>query len=176
MYPRWLLLIRLGTGACYWKQLIILRGAYLHLEPVIIIFFFITYFESGSGSIILAHYQSGSGSRVLMTKNLQLGQKFNIFLIKIAIYLFLGLHKGRPSYGRSLQPSKRTFSSSKHEISIFVGLFTLRIRIHCPDWILIHSRSGSETLLTTLVSINPNLSVFKRCMACGCHEVHFERC
>jgi hypothetical protein len=32
------------------------------------------------------------------------------------IYNFLGLHKGRPSYRRSLQLSKETYSTSKHEI------------------------------------------------------------
>jgi len=32
--------------------------------------------------------------------------KFIFFKSKVAIYLSLGLHKGRPSYRRSLQPSK----------------------------------------------------------------------
>jgi len=31
---------------------------------------------------------------------------FFLFLSKLAIYLYLGLHKGRPSYRMSLQPSK----------------------------------------------------------------------
>ncbi len=35
---------------------------------------------------------------------------------KIAIYFTLVLHKGSPSYRRSLQPSKRTSSTSKNEI------------------------------------------------------------
>ncbi len=51
------------------------------------------------------------------------------FWSKIAIDLSLGLHKKRPSYRRSLQPSKRTSSTSKHQISwlfpIFVGHFDL---------------------------------------------------
>ncbi len=56
------------------------------------------------------------------------GKKFKFFWSKIAIFLSHGLHKGRPSYRRSLQPSKkRTSSTSKHEISslspIFVGNF-----------------------------------------------------
>ncbi len=38
---------------------------------------------------------------------------FFFFWSKVAIYLFLGLHKGHPSYRRSLQPSKRTSSTSK---------------------------------------------------------------
>ncbi len=52
----------------------------------------------------------GSGSMILMTKNWKKNyswkKKFDIFLIKIAIYLSLDLHKGRPSYRRSLQPSQ----------------------------------------------------------------------
>jgi hypothetical protein len=48
----------------------------------------------------------GSGSRSLMTKNGKILQIF-IFLIKNgAIYLSLALHKGRPNYRRSVQPSK----------------------------------------------------------------------
>ncbi len=41
------------------------------------------------------------------------------FWSKIAIYLYLGLHKGRPSYRRSLQPSKENIQDkiSKYEIS-----------------------------------------------------------
>jgi hypothetical protein len=57
----------------------------------------------------LAKYRSGSGSRVLMTKNWEkfTVEKNLIFLgSKIAIYLSLGLHKGRPSYRRSLQRSQ----------------------------------------------------------------------
>jgi hypothetical protein len=57
--------------------------------------------------------RSGSGSRVLMTKNLTKFTAENFFYIffaffgsKIAIYLSLGLQTGRPSYRRSLLPSK----------------------------------------------------------------------
>jgi hypothetical protein len=35
---------------------------------------------------------------------------FYFSLSKIAIYLSLGLHNGRPSYRRRLRPQKRTFS------------------------------------------------------------------
>jgi hypothetical protein len=50
----------------------------------------------------------GSGSRVLMTKNWKkiTADKKIIFLSKIAIYLSLGLHKGRSRYRRSHHPSK----------------------------------------------------------------------
>jgi hypothetical protein len=81
---------------------------------------------------------------------------FFFFLSKTTIYLSLGLHKGRPSYKRSLHlsktdaqatgeafsPQKITSSTSKHEISYFFLLlwvilpssiqscFRIRIRIH----------------------------------------------
>jgi hypothetical protein len=41
-------------------------------------------------------------SRILMTKNLKI-----LTAEKIAIYLSLGFREGRPSYRRSLQPSKK---------------------------------------------------------------------
>ncbi len=41
------------------------------------------------------------------------GFKKKIQLTKIAIYLFLSLHKGRPSYRRSLQPSKENIQHFK---------------------------------------------------------------
>jgi hypothetical protein len=54
--------------------------------------------------------ESGSGSRVLMTKNgkkIQLKIFLYLLLIKICNLLIpRGLHKGRASYRRSLQPSK----------------------------------------------------------------------
>ncbi len=55
-------------------------------------------------------------------------KKSNVFYQKIAIDLSLGLNKGRPSNRRSLvNPQKRTYTTSKHEISqlfpIFVGHF-----------------------------------------------------
>jgi hypothetical protein len=52
-------------------------------------------------------------------KKFTAGKKILFFWIKklLCIYLSLGLHKGRPSYKRSLQVSKETCSTSKHEIS-----------------------------------------------------------
>jgi hypothetical protein len=38
-------------------------------------------------------------------------EKIYVFLSKIAIHSCPGLHKGRPSYRRSLQPSKKTSST-----------------------------------------------------------------
>jgi hypothetical protein len=50
-----------------------------------------------------------------MTKNLKnfTAEKMYIFLSKIAIYLSLGLYKGRPSYRRSLQLSKENIQQFK---------------------------------------------------------------
>jgi hypothetical protein len=56
----------------------------------------------------------GSESRGLMTKKTE--EKNFSFLIKYAIYLSLGLHKGRPSYKRGLQPSKENIQHFKNEI------------------------------------------------------------
>jgi hypothetical protein len=64
-------------------------------------------------------------------------KKENCFDKKIAIYLFLGLHKGHPSYKRSLQASKENIQHFKtHEISLknfyFCGSFL-------PSWIRIRN-------------------------------------
>jgi hypothetical protein len=55
-------------------------------------------------------------------------------------------HKGRPRYKRSLQLSKRTSSTSKHEIS---SIFFYFCGSFLPSWIRIQlgSGSGSETLI-----------------------------
>ncbi len=98
-----------------------------------------------SGSIIFPHCGSGSSSesRVLMTKN---WEKFTavkllyIFGSKIAIYLFLGLHKGHTSYRRNLQPSKENiqhFKTWKFFMFFYIsGSFlpsSIRIRISKTD-------------------------------------------
>ncbi len=98
---------------------------------------------------------SSSESRVLMTKNWKkfTAEKKWIFFFFIAIYLYLGLHKGRTSYRRSLQPSEKNIQHFKtwkfFTFSIFVGHFcppgsgsgnsnkcgSMRIRIQNPgDW------------------------------------------
>jgi hypothetical protein len=79
------------------------------------------WFKIGSGSSILGKCGSGSGSRVLMTKNC---------LIQIAIYLSLGIQKGRTGYRRSLKPSKETFKTCYLYFLLFLWVnFALRIRI-----------------------------------------------
>jgi hypothetical protein len=58
----------------------------------------------------------GSGSRVFTTKKWEkfTAEKNLIFLLsKIAIFLSLDLHKGRPSYRRSLQPAKENIQDFK---------------------------------------------------------------
>ncbi len=74
-----------------------------------------------------------------------------------AIYLLLGLHNGRPSYRRSLQPSKENIQHFKTWnfliFSTFVGHFCppgsgsgfrIRIRNHWSDWIRIRIRNTGE--------------------------------
>ena len=58
----------------------------------------------------------------LKLKKFKAGNFNFYFLIKIAIYLSLGLYKGRPSYRRSLQ---RTSSTSKHKNYFFFVIFAL---------------------------------------------------
>jgi hypothetical protein len=76
---------------------------------------------------------------------------------KIVLYLLLGLHKGRPSSRRSLQPSKENIQHFKTRNFLtffyFSGSFLppgsgsgFQVRIHSPTLILIHSGSGPETL------------------------------
>jgi hypothetical protein len=75
-------------------------------------------------------------------------KKLNIFLSKISIYLHLGLYKGRPSFRRSIQPSKENSQHFK-SWNFFCGPFLPSwIRICWPDRIRI--QSGSGTLVSTL--------------------------
>jgi hypothetical protein len=60
-------------------------------------------------------------------KNYRLTKKF---LSKIAIYLSQGFRKGRPSYRRSLHPSKEKTSNPKFEIS---SLLWVIIALLDPD-------------------------------------------
>jgi hypothetical protein len=64
-----------------------------------------------------AEYRSGSGPDTILIQGLKkctAEKKFKIFLkSKIAIYLSLGLNKGRPSNRRSLQLSKENIQLFK---------------------------------------------------------------
>ncbi len=93
--------------------------------------------DSGSGSSTLGWIPiriQGFDDQKLK-KKLQLKKKFHIFFIKTAIYLSLGLHKGRPIYRRSLPPSKEYIQGVKTwyflTLSYFCGSFLsswIRIR------------------------------------------------
>ncbi len=95
-------------------------------------------------------------------KNLHVKKNLIFFWSKIAIYLSLGLHKRRPSYRRSLQPSKDNIQIQhfkKWEFLIFLyfcGSFLpswIQIRIHGPYRIRIQSGPGSKTLLQRLAVV-----------------------
>ncbi len=112
----------------------------------------------------------GSGSRLLwpkIDKKLLLKKNNKFFGSKTTIYLSQGLHKGRPSYRRSLQPSKQNIQYLKTwkfwTFFNFCGSFLpswIRIRIRNlnadpdPDPAtqinadLCGSGSGSETLFS----------------------------
>ncbi len=69
-------------------------------------------------------YRSGSNPdsgfwRPKIEKNLVYSwkKKLNYCISKTIIYLFLGLHKGRPATEEAFSPRKRTSRTSKHEIS-----------------------------------------------------------
>jgi hypothetical protein len=74
-----------------------------------------------------------------MTKNLKnTADKKISFLSKIAIYLSLGLFKGRLCNWRSLQPSRENIMHFKKKVLAFFGLslpswIRIRIRIANPD-------------------------------------------
>ncbi len=76
------------------------------------------------------------------------GRLWFIFIKKIAIYLSLGLHKGRPSYKRSLRPSKENtqhFKTWNLIFSIFVGFFCPpRSESGCGSTDLIESGSDPD--------------------------------
>jgi hypothetical protein len=85
----------------------------------------------------------------ILGKNLQV-KKINIFLMKIAIYLSLCLHKGRPNYRRSLQPSKENIKHMKllKLFFTFVGHFAhLDLDLDTDQAHQNQCGTGSETLV-----------------------------
>jgi hypothetical protein len=69
--------------------------------------------------IRIQHFRSMLSGYRVMTKKLKHFKAEKLSLLsKIAIYLSLGLHEGRPSCRRSLEPS-----TSKHEIFFLIFLF-----------------------------------------------------
>ncbi len=108
--------------------------------------------------LLIADPDSGSGSRIripdpdpgfddLKLKKITAETK-NIFFFwsKTTIYLSLGLHKGRPSYRRNLQSSKRTSSTSKPGNSV---LFSIFVGHFCPPG----SGSGSAVWMRIRIRI-----------------------
>ncbi len=93
-------------------------------------------------------FQCGSRSRVLMTTNLKkfTAEIFFFFLSKNAIYLSLGLHKGRLSYNRSLYPTKEKSGTSKLEFS---SLWSVILALLDPDTYSQYG-SGSATMVFTV--------------------------
>jgi hypothetical protein len=96
-----------------------------------------------------------------LEKKFQLEKKF-VFFMKIAIWLSLGLYKGRPSYSRSLHPSKENIQHFKTGTSLtffyFCGSFL-------PSWIRIQPTkanpcgSGPEALIFSMS--------LKKCRLCS---------
>ncbi len=80
-----------------------------------------------------------------VTKKKQLKFVF-LFQIKITLYLALGLHKGRPSYRRSLPPSKEYIQYLK-----FINLFFYFCGSFLPPWIRI--RRGERGSACTPYSV-----------------------
>jgi hypothetical protein len=68
-------------------------------------------------------------------------KKIDIFLSTIAIYLSLGLHKGRPSYRRSLQ-------LSKENIFLFLSVIYAHLDLDPVD--------QNERGLRILANLDPN--------------------
>ncbi len=92
----------------------------------------------------------GSGSRVWWPKNekkLQLEIQLSFSWSKIAIYLSLGLHKGRPSYRRSLQPSKENIQHFKTwKLCIFFYFYGSFL----PSWIRIRNLNADPDPATQI--------------------------
>ncbi len=96
--------------------------------------------------IWIQHFRS---MRIRNWKKFTAEIKICIFLWNIAIWLSLDLYKGRPRYSRSLHPRvadhKRTYSTSKHEISSrFLLLWVFFALLYPADQN--QCGSGSETL------------------------------
>ncbi len=103
------------------------------------------------------------------------------------IYLSLDLHKGSPSYKRSLQPLQREHSALQNMkflyffhffVSFLSSWIRIRIRIHWPDWIwirirstefyslyhIICSRKGRQGTLSREFAIFSKNSLFANCV------------
>ncbi len=122
---------------------------------------------------------SKSGSKVFDDKNLRKKYSWIFFCFffwsKITIYLSLDLHKGRPSYRRSLRPSKEDIQHFKRwnlltfyfSGSLLPSGIRIRIRTRTqgPHWIRIHN---------TAVKIKTHIVCFNILYLCRkCHSWNF---
>ena len=96
------------------------------------------FISSGSGSSILGwtdpdpiRIQGFNDQK--FKKNYSWKFFYIFFISKTAIYLYLGLHKVCPSYRRSLQPSKRTSSTSNMKFLNFLLLLRVSFALLDPD-------------------------------------------
>ena len=121
-----------------------------------------------------------------LTKNIQLEIKFLFYWSKIGIYLSLGLHKGRPSNRRSLQPWKENIQHFKTwklcPFSIFVEFFCppgsgsgsaiwMRIRIQQLKLIRIRIRNPvSSSPSPTPFSLFCGSALYLHIYGSLCHE------
>ncbi len=139
----------------------------LSIETTLFVFFCRVLDPHWSGSSIFPNCGSGDPIpnpgfwRPKITIKFTAVKFFHIFFItKIAIYLSLGLHKGRTSY----RPQKRTSSTAKHENSFFFLYLWVILALLDPDPDpATHidadpcgSGSGSKTLLFWKTKTKPN--------------------
>jgi hypothetical protein len=105
------------------------------------------WFQSESGFGILGKCSSGSG--VLMSEKLIKCTATNLFSwSKNAIYLSLGLHKERPSYRRSIQPSTENIQHFKRT------LFNTPLSVRPSDSSVSEdARTGPRTVATLTLAL-----------------------
>ncbi len=97
--------------------------------------------DSGSGSRIRIPDPDPGFDGLKWKKNLQLEIYFTFFWSKIAIYLSLGLHKGRPSCRRNLQHSKGNIQMIQHFKRWKFSPFFYFLGSLLPSWIRIRIRN-----------------------------------
>ncbi len=126
-----------------------------------------------------------SWARVLMTKKIKNKNTtenfFKSLIAKIEIISSLSLHKGRPSYRRSLQNSKEKIQHQKKKTNVFLCLggnfcppgsgsgSRIRIRIQRHHWIRIHNTAHrSLPLKETFCMLCPHCTVICECQCSRC--------
>jgi hypothetical protein len=87
-------------------------------------------------------------------KKIYNGKKFTFFFFKKSIYLSLGLHKGRPSYKRSLQLSKEIIPHFKTLNFLIFSTFVGHLALLDPDPIRIPNTDPDP-----LTRLNPDIGI-----------------